>query len=145
MSKNWGGYSQRKPLFTSLWEGRPLAAAVYFHHNRKAFYKFGASDYAFQELRPNNILMWEVIRRYAEDGFETLHLGRTSIGNEGLRRFKLGFGAREDKIQYCKFDFVKGTFIKQIDHSAGWFNCPFRWMPLPALRLAGEMLYPHWS
>jgi lipid II:glycine glycyltransferase (peptidoglycan interpeptide bridge formation enzyme) len=130
---------------TALWEDRLLASAVFFHHNREAFYKFAASDYDFQRLRPNNILLWEAIKRYADNGFDTLYLGRTSLANEGLRRFKLSFGAREERIQYCKFDFVKETFVKQIDHNASWFNCLFRWMPLPALRLAGEMLYPHLS
>jgi Acetyltransferase (GNAT) domain len=130
---------------TARWEGKPLAAAVFFHHGRKAFYKFGASDYAFQRLRPNNTLFWEAIKRYVDNGFDTLHLGRTSLVNEGLRRFKLGFGAREERIEYYKYDFVKQTFVSQIDHSAANFRPLFRCMPLPALRLAGEMFYPHLS
>jgi hypothetical protein len=130
---------------TAHWVDRPLAAAVFFHHGRKAFYKFGASDYVFQRLRHNNILFWEAIKRYADDGFEILHLGRTSLTNEGLRRFKLGFGAREERVEYYKYDFVKQTFVTEIDRSAGWFNLLFRCLPLPALRLAGEMLYPHLS
>jgi lipid II:glycine glycyltransferase (peptidoglycan interpeptide bridge formation enzyme) len=126
-------------------EDKPIAAAVFFHHNRKAFYKFGASDYAFQQLRPNNILLWEAIKRCADNRFDTLHLGRTSLTNEGLRRFKLGFGACEERINYCKYDFAKLSFVTEIDHSTGWFNWAFRHMPLSALRLSGEMLYPHLS
>jgi CelD/BcsL family acetyltransferase involved in cellulose biosynthesis len=124
---------------------KPLSAAVFFHHNGKALYKFGASDYAFQQLRPNNILLWEAIKRCAEKGFDSLHLGRTSLANEGLRRFKLGFAAREERIEYCKYDFVKQTFVKETDHSEGWYSRLFGCMPLPALRLAGEILYPHLS
>jgi hypothetical protein len=130
---------------TMRWEDRPIAAAVFFHHNRKALYKFGASDYGFQQLRPNNILLWECIKRFADKGFDTLDLGRTSLANEGLGRFKLGFGAREERIEYYKYDFVKQTFVTEIDHSAGWLRWPFGCMPLPALRLAGELLYPHMS
>src|SRR5262249_11991062 len=126
-------------------EDKPVAAAVFFLHRRKAFYKFGASDYAFQQLRPNNILLWEAIKRCADNRFDSLHLGRTSLTNEGLRRFKLGFGAREERIAYYKYDFVKQTFVTEIDHSAGWFNRLFRCLPLPALRLPGGMLYPHLS
>jgi lipid II:glycine glycyltransferase (peptidoglycan interpeptide bridge formation enzyme) len=98
---------------TARWEGKPLAAGVFFHHGRKAFYKFGASDYAFQGLRPNNILFWEVIKRYVDQGIDTLHLGRTSLGNEGLWRFKLGFGALEERIEYYKYDFIRRTFVRQ--------------------------------
>jgi Acetyltransferase (GNAT) domain len=130
---------------TARWEAKPLAAGVFFHHGRKVFYKFGASDYAFQGLRPNNTLFWEVIKRCVDDGFDTLHLGRTSLANEGLRRFKLGFGAWEERIEYYKYDFVRRTFVRQIDHSATNFRPLFRCMPLPVLRLAGEMFYPHLS
>ena len=121
------------------------AAGVFFHHGRQAFYKFGASDYAFQRFRPNNTLLWEAIKRCVDNGFETLHLGRTSLANEGLRRFKLGFGAREERIEYYKYDFVGQTFVRQIDHSTAYFRPLFRCMPLPVLRFAGEMLYPHLS
>src|SRR6516162_11707309 len=69
----------------------------------------------------------------------------TSLANEGLRRFKLGFGSREERIEYSKYDFVRQTFVRQIDHSATNFRPLFRCMPLPVLRLAGEMLYPHLS
>jgi hypothetical protein len=64
--------------------------------------------------------LWECIKRFADKGFDTLDLGRTSLANEGLGRFKLGFGAREERIEYYKYDFVKQTFVTEIDHSAGW-------------------------
>src|SRR5262249_41682808 len=47
---------------------QPLASAVFFQHKSQAIYKFGASDFAFQQLRPNNLLMWEAIRRLAAQG-----------------------------------------------------------------------------
>jgi hypothetical protein len=130
---------------TARLEQRPIAAAVFLHHGRQAIYKFGASDFAFQHLRANNLVMWEAIRRYAGEGFENLHLGRTSLSNEGLRRFKLGFGAREEKIQYYKFDFAKSDFVTDTDRAEGWFNRVFRLLPPGLLRLAGKILYPHLS
>ena len=61
--------------------------------------------------------MWEAIKRYAENGFSRLHLGRTSLANEGLRRFKLGLGAREEKIEYYKYDFRKESFVSDVDRA----------------------------
>ncbi len=122
---------------------RPVAAAVFCHHGRQALFKFGASDFAFQHLRPNNLVMWEAIKRLAEQGFSTLHLGRTSLANEGLRRFKLGFGAREHPVCYCKYDFTKAAYVTDTDRAEGWHNHVFRHLPLPLLRLAGWLLYPH--
>ncbi len=132
-------------IATASLERRPVAAAVFFRHGRQAIYKFGASDYAFQHLRPNNLLMWEAIKRLAAEGFTSLQLGRTSLANEGLRRFKLGFGAREHPITYHKYNFAKRTFVTDTDRAQGWFNRVFRCLPLPVLRLAGQILYPHLS
>lgn len=132
-------------VLTARREHRPVAAAIFFHHGRQAIFKFGASDYAFQQLRPNNLVMWQAMKWFADHGFASLHLGRTSLANEGLRRFKLGLGAREEKIAYCKYDFVGRTFVTDTDRVAGRYNRLFGRLPLPLLRLAGALLYPHLS
>jgi hypothetical protein len=124
---------------------KPLAAAVFFWHGRQAIYKYGASDYRFQQLRPNNLLMWSAVRHCAERGLHSLSLGRTSLSNQGLRRFKLGLGSVEEKAQYAKYDFASKQFVTDVDRVEGWFNRVFARMPLPMLRLAGAMLYPHLS
>lgn len=124
---------------------KPVAAAVFFHFGREAIYKFGASDYSFQQLRPNNLVMWQTMKRYAERGVTRLHLGRTSLGNEGLRRFKLGFGAREKRVDYYRYDFRQRKFVTSIDRADGWVNNVFRCFPPPLFRLAGRILYPNLS
>ncbi len=123
----------------------PIAAAVFFHFGGEAVFKFGASDYGFQHLRPNNLVMWEAIRRCAAAGCTRLHLGRTSISNDGLRRFKVGFGAHEEKIHYYQYDLRKDAFVGAHDRAETWVNNLFRLLPLPLLRLAGQALYPHLS
>ena len=132
-------------IATARWEGRPLAAAVFFHDERQALYKFGASDYAFQRLRPNNLLMWGAMNHCAERGLATLNLGRTSLSNAGLRRFKIGLGAIEEEIRYAKYDFSSKQFVRDVDRVEGWFNQVFAHLPLPVLRLSGVVLYPHLS
>jgi len=132
-------------IVTARCEGQPVAAAVFLHQGRQALYKFGASDAGFQHLRPNNLVMWEGIRQCAARGCERLHFGRTSLGNEGLRRFKLGFGAGEEEIKCCKYDFRAGRFVTEADRAQGWFNRVFACLPPPLLRLAGQLLYPHLS
>jgi hypothetical protein len=124
---------------------KPVAAFLFFHFGSAAIYKFGASDYAFQSSRSNNLLLWEAIKKYAGAGFATLHLGRTSLANEGLRRFKLGFGAREEQLEYRKYDFAKRAFVMEIDRAKSWVNHVFSRFPAPLLRLSGAMLYPHLS
>ena len=51
-------------------ESRPVAASVFFTKGKLALYKFGASDYESQHLRPNNLLMWEAIKHCATRGLK---------------------------------------------------------------------------
>jgi len=124
---------------------KPLAASVFFHDGRQALYKFGASDYAFQQMRPNNLVMWAAMNYCLERGLAALHLGRTSLSNAGLRHFKLGLGADEEEVHYAKYDFVSQQFVRDVDRVDGWFNRVFALLPLPLLRLSGAVLYPHLS
>lgn len=126
-------------------EKKPVAAAVFLHHGHQAIYKFGASDYRFQHLRPNNLMMWQAMKRCAELGCASLHMGRTSLANEGLRRFKLSFGAKEEMTGYAKYDFKREAFVDDVDRAEGPLNQVFRFLPAPLFRLAGSMLYPHLS
>jgi hypothetical protein len=127
------------------WRGTIVAAGVFFHLGRGAIHKFGASDPASQNLSANHLLLWEVMRRYSQQGFEFLDLGRTSVANEGLRQFKLGFGPKEEMLQYFRYDYRANAFVEDRDQVQGWFNHVFRRLPMPVLRLAGRMLYPQLS
>ena len=124
---------------------RPLAASVYFQLGDRAIYKYGASDEKLQHLRGANLVMWEAIKQLARNGARTLHLGRTSIGHEGLRRFKLGWGAAEQKIEYVKYDLRRGAFVTETDAAASWHNRLFRALPIGVSRLLGAALYRHWA
>ena len=100
-------------IVTARTGNQAVASAVYFHQGRQAIFKFGASDHAFQHLRANNLVMREAIKHYAANGFTSLHLGRTSVANHGLRRYKLGYGAREKRIENCRYDFRKCAFTTE--------------------------------
>lgn len=123
--------------------GHAVAGAVFLHFGRHAIYKFGASDEAHLHLRANNLVMWRAILHYASEGFVDLDFGRTSLGNEGLRKFKLGWGAREQTADYLRYDFGRSAYSIVRDRSQGWHNRVFRVLPLPISRLAGAMLYRH--
>ena len=63
-------------VITALDRARPIAAAVFMQFGGKALYKFGASDFKYQHLRGNNLVMWEAIRWFASRGCSRLHFGR---------------------------------------------------------------------
>lgn len=122
---------------------RPVAAAVYFHLGNRALYKFGASDERFQHLRGNNLVMWEAIKWFAGHGFETLDFGRTSLSNDGLRRFKLAWGTQERRIDYVRYDLRTDQFVTVRDDATGWHNRVFRVLPIFLSRLVGRAIYRH--
>ncbi len=123
----------------------PVSAAVFLQWGDRAIYKYGASDEQFQHLRGNNLVMWEAIKWCGGQGLRSLHLGRTSLGNSGLRKFKLGWGAEEGKIAYFKFDLRRQEFVVEHDETEGWHNRVFRTSPALLSRLAGRLLYRHWA
>lgn len=126
------------------WHGhRPVAGAVFFHVGTRALYKFGASDERWQHLRPNNLVMWEAIRRYERDGFVQLDFGRTALLQEGLRRFKASWGARESTLDYYRYDLNKDVFVVERDRLAGWPSRLVARLPLTVARWMGACLYRH--
>jgi len=120
---------------------RVIAGAMFFHFGNRAIYKFGASDDRFQHLRPNNLTFWKAIRALADSGIGELDFGRTSVDNEGLRRFKLGWGSAESGIDYFKFDFRSNRFTKDCDRASGWHTHIFNVLPGPICRWTGAMIY----
>jgi hypothetical protein len=79
-----------------------------------------------------------------ELGARTLSFGRTSLHQDGLRRFKRGFGATESRLEYCKYDYRCDGFAQEEDDpSTGFHTLFFRHCPKPIARLIGAALYPH--
>ncbi|HEY4270927.1 MAG TPA: GNAT family N-acetyltransferase [Candidatus Udaeobacter sp.] len=122
---------------------RPSAAAIFFRFRKNALYKFGASDKKFQELRANNLVMWQGIQFLAREGAGKLHLGRTECENAGLRRFKLSWGAEEETIHYFRVDPSGRRCLISNPSESGFHKKIFGNLPLVFNRLAGSMIYPH--
>ena len=132
-------------IVLACYQGNPVAGAIHFHSDGQAIYKFGASDETFQQLRGSNLVMWEAIKWLARNGSKSLHFGRTSIANEGLRKFKLGWGAEEHRMDYFKYDLQKDRYVTDTDETSGWHNRVFKALPVPASRVIGAVLYKHWA
>jgi hypothetical protein len=120
-----------------------VSAAVFFKFGRNALYKYGASDNSFQEFRGNNLTMWEGISFLGQLGCHRLHFGRTSVDNEGLRRFKLSWGTTEEKLSYFLYDLKRHGWREETGKKFRFHHKIFGKLPLGVNRLAGEIVYPH--
>jgi len=120
---------------------RQVAGAVFFYFERKAIYKFAASDPS--GIGANNLVMWEGIKELKRRGARHLHFGRTSCSNDGLRRYKRSWGANEEPVYYARFDTTSRSWSRVKPDVTASHEHLFRRMPLVVNRLAGTLLYPH--
>jgi hypothetical protein len=121
---------------------KAVAGGMFFHEGSQATYKFGASDEQSLGSRGNNLAMWTAMTHFARAGMTTLDFGRTSLAEEGLRRFKLSFGASERLIEYVRVDLGGNRFVSCGDEVGGYSRV-FRLVPVWLGRLLGALLYRH--
>jgi len=122
---------------------KAIAGALFLLFGGKAIYKYGASDRRHQQLRANNLVFRDAIRLLCRKGVRTLSFGRTDLGQEGLRQFKLSWGAKETRLQYFRFDVRSKTWLTgQKPRVSPWEGMISK-MPIPVLRLLGDIAYRH--
>lgn len=124
-------------------KGKAVAGVVFMFFRKNAIYKFGASNELGQNIRANNLVMWRAIQYCLARGIQSIDLGRTSLNNDGLRRFKLGWGTQEDFVSNTHYELRTHRYISINDASSGWYNVFFKHSPLPLSRALGRFLYPH--
>src|SRR5262249_7797143 len=119
---------------------QPIAAAVFLAWNETVIYKFGASDPSAWSLRPNHLLFWHAIRAACEQEFRWFDFGRTDAGQEGLRNFKLSWGAAEEPLAYERLGGNPGSPPTE-GMAARMLGPLIRHSPLLLCRASGEILY----
>jgi hypothetical protein len=124
-------------------DGIPISSAIYFKFGKKLLYKFGASYSKYFELRGNHFVMWEAIKKYLSEGFEEFDFGRTEIGHDGLRRFKIGWNTEELSIFTTRYNIKEKSFINASISTQGFHNKIFSNTPEVLLRAIGNILYKH--
>lgn len=124
-------------------QGRPIAGAVFLQFAGKAIYKFAASDERHQGFRGANLVIWRSIQRLVFNEVTELNFGRTSLSNDGLRRFKLGWGSNEYFLCYARYCFERRAFVKIGDLAAGFRARAFSMLPVFLSRWIGRAVYAH--
>ena len=118
-------------------DGAPVAGAVFLVWNDVTIYKYGASDPRGWNLRPNNLIFAEEIASACRAGCASFHFGRTDLVDEGLRRFKLGWGAEEEPLHSTVF----GAPAEEGGGPPRVLRSVVRRSPPIVARTAGSVLY----
>jgi CelD/BcsL family acetyltransferase involved in cellulose biosynthesis len=120
-----------------------LAGGIFLHWQQTLTYKYAASSGEDQQYRPNNLLSWIAMRWGCENGYTVFDLGRTELTNEGLRRFKKGWGAEETPLPYSVLS------ATSIDTGSGklmsFISTAIQKAPPWVCRMTGEFLYRHFG
>ena len=82
-------------VFTAVYEGKPIAAAIMLHANGRMNYHLSGSDIVYRSLAPTNLLLYRAALWGHEKGMQTFHLGG-------------GIGSHEDNLYKFKRAFYKG-------------------------------------
>jgi len=119
-----------------------LAGGLFLHWGGMLTYKYNASAEDGLKLRPNNLICWSAIRWGCENGFRLFDFGRADLANEGLRRFKNGWGAEETPLNYSVFS------TKQLDRPVGnrfesAIETVIKRSPPWVCKAIGELFYRH--
>lgn len=84
-----------------------IAGGLFMNYNNVLTYKYNASRVEYQQCRPNNLIVWKALQEGIKEGFKTFDFGKTDLDNEGLRSFKLGWGAKEYENVFSYFPETK--------------------------------------
>ncbi len=123
--------------------GTAVAGAVFFHSGDRAVYKFGASDKAHWDLRPNHLVMWKAIQHLVETGCRSLHFGRTSEADAGLIRFKNSWACVDGSLSYFRYHTGRLAWIADGNPPTESLPLVFGHLPISLNRIAGCLIYPH--
>ncbi|MCD4751845.1 MAG: GNAT family N-acetyltransferase [Anaerolineaceae bacterium] len=124
-------------------EGKYLAGVVYLHWNQTLIYKYSSSSEEARTLYASDLLVWDGIEWGCENGFLILDLGRSSMENEGLRRYKKRWAAEEKPLCYSRnykyhpsgFKYKLTPIMKSvINYSPKW-----------VCRLSGQLFYRYFG
>ena len=126
----------------ALWQRRTIAAAVFLSHGGTLIYKYGASDPAHLDKRPNNALFMDAIEWGCANGQRRLDLGRTDFDNPGLRAFKRSWGAEEERLAYT---YLPPRAPRGAGSQRGWTAAAIRTLPPAFGGLVGTALYGHFG
>jgi hypothetical protein len=123
---------------------KAIAGALFLLFGGKAVFKYGASDLRYQEFRANNLVFRDAIRLLCGKGARTLSFGRTDLGHEGLRQFKLAWGTTETRHQYVKYDVRSKSYLSEVStHPSTSWKSTMSKLPIPVLRIIGNVAYRH--
>lgn len=111
-------------------EGIPAAGGLFFVHKSTILYALGASDQKYLHVRPNDLLIWEMMKWGCEKGFKVFDLGTTQMNDRGLMHFKEKWGGKEALVKRYFY-----PAVQKLSNREG--SVLLKMLPLPVSKVMG--------
>ncbi|MCQ8180315.1 FemAB family PEP-CTERM system-associated protein [Methylomonas sp. SURF-1] len=128
-------------ILTVEHEGRLIASVMSFYFMDEVLPYYGGGVDAARDLKGNDFMYWEVMRRAVEKGCKIFDYGRSKIGT-GSYRFKKHWGFEPEPLFY-EIDLVAAKQIPEINPlnpKYQLFIAAWKKLPLPISQLIGPWL-----
>jgi hypothetical protein len=122
--------------------GAIIAAAVVLKHRSTWHLEYSVSDSRFLKYCPNQLLVWECIKRAHGNQAKTFDFGRTALWHRSLLEFKDRWNTERRPI--CHRFFPADTELPDWRDNSGNFLLRLnRKLPLKILEWEGRLIFPH--
>ena len=122
-------------------EGNLIASVMSFYFKDEVLPYYGGGTDAARDLKGNDFMYWEVMRRAVEKGCRIFDYGRSKV-DTGSYRFKKHWGFEPEPLFY-EVDLVKATQIPEINPlnpKYKFFIAAWKRLPLPVSQAIGPWL-----
>ncbi len=134
-------FAENCEILTIELEGKLVASVMNFYFKDEVLPYYGGGVDAARDLKANDFMYWEVMRRAVEKGYKIFDYGRSKI-DTGSYRFKKHWGFEPEALFY-EVKLIKAQEIPEINplnpkyslFIAGWKK-----LPLPVSQLIGPWL-----
>jgi len=128
-------------LLMVTYQGQPISAMIMLQFNGRAHAEYIATDPAHLHLHPDQVITWGAISMAHQQGCREFDFGRSSRDNMGLIIYKARWGAEEQRLHYYSFPQTSMAAVGPESFKLRMTKALCRTMPLPVLRLAGDIFY----
>jgi len=90
-------------ILTATFEGKVIAATLVLHWQDTLTYKFNASSRDMLSVRPNDLLIWNLIEYAVSLGCSQVDFGLSDWDQDGLIRFKGKYATKEETIHFLTY------------------------------------------
>lgn len=120
-------------IMTVTKAGRPVASVLSFYFRDEVLPYYGGGPAEARELKANDFMYWELMRRGAERGLRVFDYGRSKVGS-GSYHFKKNWGFEPQALPY-QYRLVKAHQVPNMSPTnpkyrvliAAWRHLPVSW------------------